>query len=116
VSSESSGRDRNDSTGLRAEQKLSTPLLRCEIVHANRRVAEGFENEQSKLATKGSRQAPLLAFSVKREEWIRRRTLPCDGGDDGVWWNGAGDDDGRATRRRCSDSGAPCLYERLPGF
>jgi hypothetical protein len=47
VSSRSSGGD-DDSTGLRAEPKLSTPLLRCEsLVETYEKIAR-FENDTAK--------------------------------------------------------------------
>jgi hypothetical protein len=59
VSSRSSGGE-HDSTGLRAKQKLNTPLSRCASPR-NTRVVSGFRDDTSKKKKRGA-SAPRFRF------------------------------------------------------
>jgi hypothetical protein len=61
VSSKSSGGE-HDSTGLRAKQKLITPLLRCASPETATLYSELFETTQQN--KKGSHRLPFLRFCV----------------------------------------------------
>jgi hypothetical protein len=61
VSSKGSGGE-HDSTGLRAKQKLITPLLRCASPETATLYGELFETTQQN--KKGSHRLPFLHFGV----------------------------------------------------
>jgi hypothetical protein len=64
VSSKSSGGE-HDSTGLRAKQKLITPLLRCASPETATLYSELFETTQQN--KKGSHRLPFLPFRMVEE-------------------------------------------------
>ena len=116
VSSKCSGGE-HDSTGLRAKQKLITPLLRCASPETDTLNGELFETTQQN--KKGSHRLPFLHFGVTRRknyDDIPDTTgeIPtiivaldgcCDGaklGGGGVGLSNAGDDAGRAMKRDLS--------------
>ena len=122
VSSKCSGGE-HDSTGLRAKQKLITPLLRCASPETATLYGELFETTQQN--KKGSHRLPFLHFGVAQKITGRRnyetiyqtrladlRTIIialdgcCDdaklGGGGAAGPSNAGDDAGRAMKRDSS--------------
>jgi hypothetical protein len=105
VSSKSSGGE-HDSTGLRAKQKLITPLLRCASPETATLYSELFETTQQN--KKGSHRLPFLRFRMVENYELGTTIVAVEldvygdvklgGGGDGPAPN-AGDGAGRATKR-----------------